>query len=98
MWPFNKQQQNLGMWILIDYTPEAKKWAVGGAMNKKIYTFYNKTLIQVENYNIVRHNAYKKQGIYIFDKTAGTDKPADAIDVSIFQQSLSEIELYRRLR
>lgn len=91
-------KKNLGINVKIDFSPEAKKWITGNSMNKKIYTFYNKSLIKVENYNIVKHKMLIKQNIFIRDKTSGVDKPVDAIDTPILRQTLSNIELMRRLR
>lgn len=93
---FNKKR-NLGMYVIIDYCQEAKNWVVGGAKVKKIYTMFNKKLIKIESYNIIKHKELIKRGLYIHDRTAGTEKPIDAIKTPLLHQVLSNIEISRRL-
>jgi len=90
-------KKNLGFYVIIDYTRDAKGFATGGAMNKKIYHYYNKSLIKVEPYNRVKHKLLIRQNMYIKDKTAGFDRPRDSTEVDLLNQTLGSIELSRRI-
>jgi len=90
-------KKQIGYYVEIDFTPEAKRFVAPGSFNKRIIHKYNDIVIAIEPYNPVKEKFLKRRDVIIIDKTIGVTYPVDASEVPLVEQALGVIELRRRL-
>lgn len=75
---FSKKKSDIGYWVTVDFTPEAKEHSVGYNMNKKIYLYHNRFLVDIFNYSESKIKELKSKHIFIWNKTSGLEVPIES--------------------
>ena len=88
-----RKRRKLGYFIVIDFSPEAKKYTLGNDFLKKIYHLYDGKVVKTENYNKIKIKSYLKNKIIVIDRTVGQEVSRESIGVPEVGEILSEIQL-----
>lgn len=94
---FKRKPKFEGYFIIIDFTNQAREFAVGFDFCKKIKHYYNGNLYKVEPYSEERVAILKKDLVPIIDLTIGQEVPKDSILQPKLNQVFGTIQITKRV-
>jgi hypothetical protein len=86
------------MWVLVDWSQEAKEYSVGKDFLKKIYIMWDNYLIKTENYSKPKIIDLKKDGIAVIDRTLGQRIPKESSFVPKVSEILGKLQISKIVR